>query len=129
MRWAREVTPPLLEILERYFGSEYPYEKLDIVTIPQTVLYGLRDSRGFGFCQSDLAAVVWSILAKSCRCYESLETVDISRVVPRCGNTEHPFNGLGTPLREAGLKVLCDMIVDTGQEVAEEAFGVGVWHV
>ena len=46
MRWAREVTPPLLEILERYFGSEYPYQKLDIVTIPQTVNFGAMENAG-----------------------------------------------------------------------------------
>ena len=45
-RWAREVTPPLLEILERYFGAEYPYEKLDLVAIPQTVGFGAMENAG-----------------------------------------------------------------------------------
>ena len=45
-RWAREVTPPLLAILERYFGSEYPYEKLDLVAIPQTVGFGAMENAG-----------------------------------------------------------------------------------
>ena len=87
------------------------------------------DGCGLGFCQSNLAGVVWSILAKSCCSYKTLKTIDIPGIVPSCRDTEYPFDGLGTPLREAGKKVLCDVIVDTAQEVAEVAFGVGMRNV
>jgi alanyl aminopeptidase len=33
--WAVESTPPLLAALEAYFGTPYPYEKLDFVAIPR----------------------------------------------------------------------------------------------
>ncbi len=32
---AAEMTPPLLAALERYFGSPYPYEKLDLIAVPE----------------------------------------------------------------------------------------------
>jgi alanyl aminopeptidase len=46
MRYAREVTPRLLELLEDYFGMPYPYDKLDSVTIPQTVSFGAMENVG-----------------------------------------------------------------------------------
>lgn len=45
-RHAREATPALLESLERYFGTEFPFEKLDAVTIPQTVYFGAMENAG-----------------------------------------------------------------------------------
>ncbi len=33
-KYAAEVTGPLLEALENYFGVPYPYEKLDIISVP-----------------------------------------------------------------------------------------------
>ena len=32
---AAEVTPPILDALEEYFGRPYPYEKLDLIAIPE----------------------------------------------------------------------------------------------
>jgi cytosol alanyl aminopeptidase len=45
-RYAKENTPRLLALLENYFGSPYPYEKLDSVTIPQTVGFGAMENVG-----------------------------------------------------------------------------------
>ncbi|MGB8339844.1 MAG: M1 family metallopeptidase [Burkholderiales bacterium] len=45
-RYARENTPRILELLENYFGTAYPYEKLDSVTIPQTVGFGAMENVG-----------------------------------------------------------------------------------
>ena len=46
VRFAKEVTPALLERLEEYFGMPYPYEKLDSVTIPATVGFGAMENVG-----------------------------------------------------------------------------------
>jgi aminopeptidase N len=32
---ARELAPPLLKTLERYFGQPYPYAKLDLIAVPE----------------------------------------------------------------------------------------------
>jgi cytosol alanyl aminopeptidase len=45
-RYAKENTPRLLELLENYFGTPYPYEKLDSVTIAQTVGFGAMENVG-----------------------------------------------------------------------------------
>ena len=45
-RYARESTPRLLELLEAYFGMPYPYEKLDAVSIPQSVNFGAMENVG-----------------------------------------------------------------------------------
>ena len=44
--FAKENTPRVLALLENYFGSPYPYEKLDSVTIPQTVGFGAMENVG-----------------------------------------------------------------------------------
>jgi cytosol alanyl aminopeptidase len=44
--FAKENTPRILALLENYFGSPYPYEKLDSVTIPQTVGFGAMENVG-----------------------------------------------------------------------------------
>ena len=46
VRYAKQVTPRLLELLEDYFGMPYPYDKLDSVTIPQTVSFGAMENVG-----------------------------------------------------------------------------------
>jgi len=46
VRFAIESTPRLLEILEEYFGMPYPFEKLDSVSIPQTVGFGAMENPG-----------------------------------------------------------------------------------
>ena len=45
-KWAAEVTPRLLELLEEYFGIPYPFEKLDALAIPQTVGFGAMENVG-----------------------------------------------------------------------------------
>ena len=45
-RWAAEVTPRLLELLEEYFGTPYPFDKLDALAIPQTVSFGAMENVG-----------------------------------------------------------------------------------
>ena len=45
-RWAKEVTPKLLELLEDYFGTPYPFDKLDALSIPQTTGFGAMENVG-----------------------------------------------------------------------------------
>ena len=45
-RYARESTPRLLEMLEDYFGTPYPYEKLDSIAIPHIVTFGAMENAG-----------------------------------------------------------------------------------
>ena len=44
--YAARISPQLLEVLEDYFGIAYPYEKLDILTIPVTVQFGAMENAG-----------------------------------------------------------------------------------
>jgi cytosol alanyl aminopeptidase len=44
--YAKRVTPRILEILEDYFGIPYPFEKLDSVSIPQTINFGAMENAG-----------------------------------------------------------------------------------
>ena len=39
------MTPPILAALERYFGSRYPYEKLDLIAVPE-YWYGAMENPG-----------------------------------------------------------------------------------
>jgi alanyl aminopeptidase len=43
--YAAKITPPLLAALERYFGSKYPYEKLDLIAVPE-YWYGAMENPG-----------------------------------------------------------------------------------
>jgi cytosol alanyl aminopeptidase len=45
-RYAAEVTPKLVELLEDYFGQPYPYAKLDSMAIPITVNFGAMENPG-----------------------------------------------------------------------------------
>ena len=45
-RYARVVTPRILELLEQYFGRPYPFEKLDALVIPQAVGFGAMENVG-----------------------------------------------------------------------------------
>lgn len=45
-RYAREATPRLLELMEEYFDSPYPFEKLDSVVIPNLVAFGAMENVG-----------------------------------------------------------------------------------
>ena len=44
--YAAQATPPLLGLLEDYFGIPYPYEKLDVLAIPRPVLFGAMENPG-----------------------------------------------------------------------------------
>ena len=46
MRWVKEATPRVLEILENYFGMAYPFEKLDTVTVGQAINFGAMENVG-----------------------------------------------------------------------------------
>ena len=45
-RYAKESTPALLERLEDYFGTPYPFEKLDAIAIPQLVTFAAMENVG-----------------------------------------------------------------------------------
>ena len=45
--YAKEATPKLLELLEDYFGTPYPFPKVDAVAIPLTVGFGAMENVGF----------------------------------------------------------------------------------
>ena len=44
--YAVRTSPDILESLERYFGIPYPYEKLDLLTVPLTVHFGAMENAG-----------------------------------------------------------------------------------
>jgi len=50
---ATEVTPPLLAALERWFGSKYPFEKLDLIAVPEFA-YGAMENPGLITFRDDL---------------------------------------------------------------------------
>jgi alanyl aminopeptidase len=45
-RYARQATPRLLEGLEAYFGTPYPFEKLDSVVIPHLLTFAAMENVG-----------------------------------------------------------------------------------
>jgi alanyl aminopeptidase len=44
--WARQTTAKLVDLLEEFFGSRYPYDKLDMLAIPVTVGFGAMENAG-----------------------------------------------------------------------------------
>jgi alanyl aminopeptidase len=44
--WAAKTTAKLIDLLEEFFGSPYPYEKMDMLTIPVTVGFGAMENVG-----------------------------------------------------------------------------------
>jgi peptidase M1-like protein/ERAP1-like protein len=44
--WAAKTTPKILDYLEDWFGIPYPYEKLDMISIPITVGFGAMENAG-----------------------------------------------------------------------------------
>ncbi len=51
---AREITPAMLRVLEDYFGTPFPFPKLDSVVIPATVNFGAMENAGMITYQSTL---------------------------------------------------------------------------
>ena len=45
-RFAKQATPRILELLEMYFGSRLPFEKLDNLAIPGAVRFGAMENAG-----------------------------------------------------------------------------------
>jgi alanyl aminopeptidase len=54
-RYAAEVTPEILALLEAYFGRPYPYRKLDTLIIPTTQGFGAMEHPGLVTFASRLA--------------------------------------------------------------------------
>ncbi len=44
--WAVQSSGPILGVLEDYFGMPYPYEKLDVLSIPLTTSFGAMENPG-----------------------------------------------------------------------------------
>src|SRR5437763_1830565 len=44
--WAARTTPRLIDLLEEFFGSPYPYEKMDMLAVPITVGFGAMENVG-----------------------------------------------------------------------------------
>lgn len=44
--YAASITPKLIEMLEDYFGTPYPYEKLDQIVVPVTTAWGAMENAG-----------------------------------------------------------------------------------
>jgi alanyl aminopeptidase len=44
--WAAKTSARVLDLLEEFFGSKYPYEKMDMLTIPITVGFGAMENVG-----------------------------------------------------------------------------------
>jgi alanyl aminopeptidase len=44
--WAGQTTAKLLDLLEEFFGSPYPYEKIDMLAIPITVGFSAMENAG-----------------------------------------------------------------------------------
>jgi alanyl aminopeptidase len=44
--YAVTITPKLIEMLEEYFGTPYPYDKLDQIVVPLTTAWGAMENAG-----------------------------------------------------------------------------------
>lgn len=44
--YAASITPKLIDLLEDYFGTPYPYEKLDQIVVPLTTAWGAMENAG-----------------------------------------------------------------------------------
>ncbi|HEX7839448.1 MAG TPA: M1 family metallopeptidase, partial [Kofleriaceae bacterium] len=44
--WAKQTSAKLIDLLEEFFGSPYPYEKMDMLAIPVTVGFGAMENVG-----------------------------------------------------------------------------------
>ncbi|HWO56451.1 MAG TPA: M1 family metallopeptidase [bacterium] len=51
---ALRTTPPLLAALERYFGSPYPYDKLDLIAVPEFWPGGMENPGAITFAEGIL---------------------------------------------------------------------------
>jgi len=80
MRYAREATPRLIEILEDYFGTPYPFEKLDSVSIPQ-VNFGAMENVGMiTYASTLLLATPHEETARFQRSYASVAAHEIAHM-------------------------------------------------
>jgi hypothetical protein len=93
------------------------------------VLLRNADRCSFRFCQSDFTTMFRSVLAESCRTYETFEGMYVSGISPRSGHTKHPFDTLSCPLREAIDKPLHNVVVYTDEIIAVIAFRISVREV
>jgi alanyl aminopeptidase len=53
-RWAVEMTGPLLERLEGYFGTAFPFEKLDQLAVPKAAGFGAMENAGLILTEAPL---------------------------------------------------------------------------
>ena len=44
--YAASITPKLIEMLEDYFGTPYPYDKFDQIVVPLTTAWGAMENAG-----------------------------------------------------------------------------------
>ncbi|MCH8084400.1 MAG: ERAP1-like C-terminal domain-containing protein, partial [Myxococcales bacterium] len=54
LSYAIEHTPALLEALERYFDTPYPFEKIDLIAVPETRASGMENVGAITFSESVL---------------------------------------------------------------------------
>ncbi|HNH47202.1 MAG TPA: M1 family metallopeptidase, partial [Myxococcota bacterium] len=55
--WAAQTTGPILEAMEKWTDYPYPYEKLDVVTIPLPVAFGAMENAGMITMSQSLTVV------------------------------------------------------------------------
>ncbi len=55
--WAVQTTGPILEAMEKWTDYPYPYEKLDVVTIPLPVAFGAMENAGMITMSQNLTVV------------------------------------------------------------------------
>ena len=53
---AKEMTPPLLKALEDYFGTPYPYRKLDLIAVPEFWAGAMENAGAITFRETGLLA-------------------------------------------------------------------------
>ena len=52
--WSARTAPRIIELLEGFFGSPYPYDKLDLVTLPVAVGFSAMENAGLVTFSEDL---------------------------------------------------------------------------
>jgi len=54
LAYALEHTPPMLEVLERYFDAPYPFEKIDVIAVPDFAAGAMENVGAITFSESAL---------------------------------------------------------------------------